>query len=532
MRFVIFQSTRPAWGETEQLPGADPRHAISIHSPRVGRDDWINPIKNVSTISIHSPRVGRDGPDGGDGARRNHFNPLAPRGARRGRALHRPNPHPISIHSPRVGRDVTLTVIALTEDNFNPLAPRGARRPKNGRRRRRHTISIHSPRVGRDLGRQPVPALGRISIHSPRVGRDAAERAEQSGGRQDFNPLAPRGARPAFAGYNAAGDRFQSTRPAWGETRACLLFFQHTEISIHSPRVGRDVGDMQYQKTFYEFQSTRPAWGETCGLFFGAPAGTHFNPLAPRGARRTRPGPAPPRTTFQSTRPAWGETHGIPATGAELPISIHSPRVGRDDHRARVIAAAQYFNPLAPRGARPAHDLESKRPVAISIHSPRVGRDFRRREGVLWSYYFNPLAPRGARLWHLGGRLSVTGFQSTRPAWGETFYDIANELGMIYFNPLAPRGARRLRAVDGLQAQAISIHSPRVGRDETFTSVETTTGKFQSTRPAWGETGLMALSFRLPPFQSTRPAWGETFLAYNLDIGCGFQSTRPAWGET
>ena len=397
MRFVIFQSTRPAWGETEQLPGADPRHAISIHSPRVGRDDWINPIKNVSTISIHSPRVGRDGPDGGDGARRNHFNPLAPRGARRGRALHRPNPHPISIHSPRVGRDVTLTVIALTEDNFNPLAPRGARRPKNGRRRRRHTISIHAPRVGRDLGRQPVPALGRISIHSPRVGRDAAERAEQSGGRQDFNPLAPRGARPAFAGYNAAGDRFQSTRPAWGETRACLLFFQHTEISIHSPRVGRDVGDMQYQKTFYEFQSTRPAWGETMrvrsprhtlrisihsprvGRDVRAPVprrpGLHFNPLAPRGARRTASQPRARNSQFQSTRPAWGET--ITGRGLSLrhSISIHSPRVGRDLRMTSRASDPSPFQSTRPAWGETSGGVKVFCGVTISIHSPRVGRD-------------------------------------------------------------------------------------------------------------------------------------------------------------
>ena len=59
-------------------------------------------------------------------------------------------------------------------------------------------ISIHSPRMGRDQSRQDALPGPIISIHSPRMGRDA-----------DHHP-------------DHRTERFQSTLPAWGETRPIL----------------------------------------------------------------------------------------------------------------------------------------------------------------------------------------------------------------------------------------------------------------------------------------------------------------------
>ena len=59
--FGIFQSTRPVWGATALKATVDGSITISIHAPRVGRDD-IEKITYVHiAISIHAPRVGRDG---------------------------------------------------------------------------------------------------------------------------------------------------------------------------------------------------------------------------------------------------------------------------------------------------------------------------------------------------------------------------------------------------------------------------------------------------------------------------------------
>ena len=123
------------------------------------------------------------------------------------------------------------------------------------------TISIHSPRVGRGgAGRVGAGEWG-ISIHSPRVGRGARSRE-----------------------WGQRRDKFQSTRPGWGEANggaaACGLCAisihsprvgrgfptaptaQMTIISIHSPRVGRGMGHQLDLCAWGSFQSTRPGWGE------------------------------------------------------------------------------------------------------------------------------------------------------------------------------------------------------------------------------------------------------------------------------
>ena len=79
------------------------------------------------------------------------------------------------------------------------------------------------------------------------------------------------------------------------------------EISIHSPRVGRDISNDRLVSLVPIFQSTRPAWGETVDS-------VEF--LIPKEFQSTRPAwgetvPAHPFALvikFQSTRPAWGET--------------------------------------------------------------------------------------------------------------------------------------------------------------------------------------------------------------------------------
>ena len=78
-------------------------------------------------------------------------------------------------------------------------------------------------------------------------------------------------------------------------------------ISIHSPRMGRDLAVGKIAAEEIQFQSTLPAWGETC-----------------------RSSPDFSSAAFQSTLPAWGETCFAPVGLHGLLISIHSPRMGRD----------------------------------------------------------------------------------------------------------------------------------------------------------------------------------------------------------
>ena len=101
-----FQSTRPSRGETGLYRIVGMPSSISIHSPLAGRDA-------AAALRQH---------------RRQHFNPLAPRGAR-----------------PSPGRWGGAAFY------FNPLAPRGARRVANIPIGNTKNISIHSPLAGRDV---------------------------------------------------------------------------------------------------------------------------------------------------------------------------------------------------------------------------------------------------------------------------------------------------------------------------------------------------------------------------------------------
>ena len=62
----------------------------------------------------------------------------------------------------------------------------------------------------------------------------------------------------------------------------------HCRISIHPPRVGRDLSHFVTISAFYPFQSTLPVWGGTPIGFPLLAACINFNPPSPCGeGRRT-----------------------------------------------------------------------------------------------------------------------------------------------------------------------------------------------------------------------------------------------------
>ena len=122
--------------------------------------------------------------------------------------------------------------------HFNSLAPCGANPANAFLAASKNQISTHSPRVGRTRVRFFLFRQCFISTHSPRVGRTYIA---QIGNDlvPNFNSLAPCGANQLLAAYNARGWAFQLTRPVWGEPNDLYACLTNTEISTHSPRVGR-----------------------------------------------------------------------------------------------------------------------------------------------------------------------------------------------------------------------------------------------------------------------------------------------------
>ena len=214
----------------------------------------------------------------------------------------------------------------------------------------------------------------------------------------------------------------------------------------------------------------------------------------------------------------------------------------------------RYFNPRAPRGARRDTRGDYRAAAEISIHVPREGHDHGLPQAVQHYYNFNPRAPRGARLTVMIDEEAAGIFQSTCPARGTTVTDLISDLRKIIsihvpreghdytrqyrryhdtnFNPRAPRGARQY-----------TVNKPEV--------VQT----FQSTCPARGTTQanvfavmMDEISIHVPReghdvtapiapkptsgFQSTCPARGTTHIIPSKTMTAKFQSTCPARGTT
>ena len=122
---------------------------------------------------------------------------------------------------------------------------------------------------------------------------------------------------------------------------------------------------------------------------------------------------------FQSTLPVWGATLKLSPLVKFLPIPIHAPRVGSDQHGGDLGRAAGDFNPRSPCGERPG---------AKAYSGPR---------------YI---------------------FQSTLPVWGATWLNPALRIRLIFQSTLPVWGATENGNVI-MQQVIISIHAPRVGSD-------------------------------------------------------------------
>ena len=191
----------------------------------------------------------------------------------------------ISIHAPRMGRDMIFTGLFSQISAFQSTRPAWGATLAFLPRISSFGISIHAPRMGRDYQEHKPDNHQRISIHAPRMGRDVTACAVRRRGFY-FNPRAPHGARPYGSSPAVYPDIFQSTRPAWGATDDIVRIFVDEHISIHAPRMGRDVTRKGVRRLTEKFQSTRPAWGATLiSIPYFTPA-RNFNPRAPHGARR------------------------------------------------------------------------------------------------------------------------------------------------------------------------------------------------------------------------------------------------------
>ena len=214
---------------------------------------------------------------------------------------------------------------------------------------------------------------------------------------------------------------------------------------------------------------------------------SYFNPRAPRGARRSRSGGANNRHAISIHVPREGHDglqfcdfvlcefqSTCPARGTTSPANWYDTRF-------------IYFNPRAPRGARPLPHIRSSTAHKISIHVPREGHDDATKRSV-----------------------ELVAISIHVPREG---HDSFNER---YFNDFT-----------------ISIHVPREGHDRQSRRKTIAFSVFQSTCPARGTTMTVTRSCVGSTFQSTCPARGTTSGGGGAkSVPLKFQSTCPARGTT
>ena len=215
--------------------------------------------------------------------------------------------------------------------------------------------------------------------------------------------------------------KFQSTRPARGATTKLLQAQTGNVVSIHAPRTGRDSWSVPWVAFTIMFQSTRPARGATMV--------TRMRQIG---------------WWFQSTRPARGATSLLSIL--QMIVKRFNPRAPHGARREAEGAAEDetWFQSTRPARGATARGCELMTRSPVSIHAPRTGRDRRLDKLARDNNSFNPRAPHGARPCALWRPMGTGLFQSTRPA----------------------RGATSLESAPSDQ-QAVSIHAPRTGRDQS-----------------------------------------------------------------
>ena len=191
--------------------------------------------------------------------------------------------------------------------------------------------------------------------------------------------------------------------------------------------MGRDHSFVTILGLDLRFQSTRPVWGATVTDHPRQCIFIDFNPRAPCGARRSKP----------TRRP------GAPV------ISIHAPRVGRDGNTAALNFCVHLFQSTRPVWGATEQEQFVQTIAIFQSTRPVWGATVGLPIGCRTKRYFNPRAPCGARPMPCIALYTSCLFQSTRPVWGATT-----------FTQYTRQNSRK-----------ISIHAPRVGRDQIGTLV-------------------------------------------------------------
>ena len=223
------------------------------------------------------------------------------------------------------GGDIFPTPMGSSRIYFNP---RGARQIFSAAGCCYRNFNPRAPRGARPQAGSVCASVS--SFQSTRPTRGATGKRRPSCRSVYFNPRAPRGARRTACYQLWLVRVFQSTRPTRGATISSPLVEHSWSISIHAPHAGRDPQGAQHRAPGHISIHAPHAGRDPYLAEDGSEMTYHFNPRAPRGARHRWIDNRICQHGFQSTRPTRGATETARSAAQRKEISIHAPHAGRD----------------------------------------------------------------------------------------------------------------------------------------------------------------------------------------------------------
>ena len=193
----------------------------------------------------------------------------------------------VSIRTPRAGRDSIIRDRDKPRKCFYPHAPGGAR---PFRRTSSHAPSMVflSARPGRGATLHHVLGVGNasaVSIRTPRAGRDSNGLPADSHACRFLSARPGRGATLKTVCVVLLAALFLSARPGRGATKGTEWLGKRTDVSIRTPRAGRDLVPGAH---WFEYQVSirTPRAGRDDHRTGTVAPLRGFYPHAPGGARR------------------------------------------------------------------------------------------------------------------------------------------------------------------------------------------------------------------------------------------------------
>ena len=241
---IQFQFTHPGRGATLMYNTIGYDYDVSIHAPREGCDQKVEPYNGRFGVSIHAPREGCDQVAASLASSSEWFQFTHPgRGATVDEAF-TPMRIAVSIHAPREGCDLTARGLSSMRLRFNSRTPGGVRRKRRWRGHLLAVVSIHAPREGCDFqGCSSLEEMRMFQFTHPGRG---ATRASVTPLRSStsFNSRTPGGVRLHTRRRQRNDRRFNSRTPGGVRRRSTEPSDQAEEFQFTHPGRGATSWDI------------------------------------------------------------------------------------------------------------------------------------------------------------------------------------------------------------------------------------------------------------------------------------------------